>query len=100
MYWYYPAPAQNHLQPQNHLQQQVNVTQQRTERVFSEDLLQRNVGRKVTVYSTYENNNKWNAQVITGKLKEVGRDFILVTNQETGKDVLLLNIHTDYIVFD
>lgn len=98
MYWYYPTSAYQQY-PQQYFQGQVDVSQRR-ERQFSEDLLQRNVGRTVTVYSTYENNEEWNAQIITGTLKEVGRDYILVTNAENGKDTMLLNIHTDFIVFD
>ncbi|WP_052807400.1 spore coat protein GerQ [Risungbinella massiliensis] len=91
MYWYYPA------QPQAQIRE---TQQQRPERMFSEDLLQRNLGRDITVYQTYENNNKWNAIVTRGRLKEVGRDFILITDKENGKDRLLFNIHVDYVVFD
>lgn len=73
---------------------------QRTERMFSEDLLSRNIGKKVTVYLTYENNEQWNAQVVTGVIREVGRDFVLLRESKTGKDIMLLNININYIVFE
>lgn len=70
------------------------------DRIYSEDLLQRNIGNVVTVYLTYENNNKWNARVVTGTIREVGRDFFVLRDQKTGKDNMLLNINVDYIVFE
>lgn len=91
MYWYYPFYTNSHTQAE---------TSQRVDRIFSEDLLQRNIGRNVTVYLTHEENPKWSAQIVKGRLKEVGRDFILVTDQATGKDTLLFNVSIDYIVFD
>jgi spore germination protein Q len=73
---------------------------QRQEREYSEDLMQKNIGRVITVYLTFENNKQWNAKVVTGTLRAVGRDFIVVRDQQTGKDHMFLNINVDYIVFD
>jgi spore germination protein Q len=73
---------------------------QRKERAYSEDLMEKNIGRVITVYLTFENNKQWNAKVVTGTLRGVGRDFIVVRDQQTGKDHMFLNINIDYIVFD
>lgn len=86
MYWSYPYPYA-HLS-------------QRQERVYSEDLLNRNIGKVVTVYLTYENNEQWNAQKITGTIREVGRDFVVIRDRNTGKDTMLFNINIDFIVFE
>lgn len=94
MYWQYPY---NYQQSGNI--SQVGNVQQRVERVYSEDLLQRNIGKNITVYLTFENNKQWNARTVTGTLREVGRDFILVKDRQTGKDQMYLNINIDYIVF-
>ena len=91
MYWAYPySPT---------VPKTASVSQ-REERVFSEDLLQRNVGRTITVFLTFENNPSWNAKKITGTLRNVGRDYILVRDKETGKDHLFLNVNVDYILFE
>ena len=93
MYWYYPYGAYMSAQPQ-----QPRVAQQ-TERKYSEDLMSKNVGQTITVYLTYEKNEERNNRVVMGVLRQVGRDFILVTDQESGLDNMLLNINVDYIEF-
>lgn len=86
MYWSYPYTYAG--------------VSQRQERVYSEDLLNRNVGKRVTMYLTYENNEQWNAQVVTGEIREVGRDFVLLRERKTGKELMLFNINIDYVVFE
>ncbi|OYD09131.1 spore coat protein GerQ [Paludifilum halophilum] len=76
------------------------VSQQRRMRVFTEDLLQRNIGKLITIYLTFENNEQWNAKVITGVLREVGRDFVLIRDRRTGKDHIFMNINVDFYVFE
>lgn len=87
MYWSYPYPY-------------AHLSQQRQERIYSEDLLSRNIGRVVTIYLTYENNPKWNAKIAQGTIREVGRDFVVIRERETGKDHMFFNINIDYIVFE
>ncbi|SMO86525.1 spore coat protein GerQ [Melghirimyces algeriensis] len=91
MYWY---------QHPFHTASEGWVSQRREERVYTEDLLNRNIGKLITFYLTYENNREWNAKVLTGELREVGRDFVLVRDQKTGKDHILMNINIDYYVFE
>lgn len=95
MYWQYPYNYQY-----GGAISQVGDVQQRRQRIYSEDLLQKNIGKTITVYLTFENNKQWNARTVTGRLREVGRDFILVKDRQTGKDQMYLNINVDYIVFD
>ncbi|MXQ53792.1 spore coat protein GerQ [Shimazuella alba] len=94
MYWYDPYGAYLANQPQ-----EPGVSQQAA-RKYSEDLLSKNVGQTITVYLTYEKNRERNSRVVYGVLRQVGRDFILVTDQETGKDNMLLNINVDFIEFN
>lgn len=87
MYWSYSYPY-------------THISQQRRERIYSEDLLSRNIGRVVTIYLTFENNSQWNAKIIKGTLREVGRDFVVIRDRNTGKDHMFLNINIDYVVFE
>ncbi|PTM60014.1 spore coat protein GerQ [Desmospora activa] len=91
MYWNYPYQAQV---------ADYSWVSQRRERVYTEDLLERNVGKLITVYLTFENNPQWNAKRVTGTLRGVGRDFILVRDQQSGKDMVFHNINVDYVVFE
>ena len=93
MYWYDPYGAYLANQPQE------PSVAQRTARKYSEDLLATNVGKPITVYLTYEKNTERNNRVVYGVLRQVGRDFILVTDQSTGRDNMLLNINVDYVEF-
>ncbi|PTX53666.1 spore coat protein GerQ [Melghirimyces profundicolus] len=87
-------------QPPIHPSAQGWTSQRREERVYTEDLLHQNIGKEITFYQTYENNPQWPAKVLTGTLREVGRDFVLVRDRETGKDHILMNINIDFYVFE
>ncbi|MGA9175389.1 MAG: spore coat protein GerQ [Thermoactinomyces sp.] len=89
MYWSYPYSASYPIQ-----------ISQREERRFSEDLMQANIGKKVTAYLTYEGSEHWRNRVFTGVLRQVGRDFFVLRDQKTGKDIMLLNINLNYVVFE
>jgi spore germination protein Q len=103
VYWSYPyhAPYPFYSDAQVSQRQQPEQGQpQRQDRRFSEDLLQSNIGKRVTAYMTYEGSEEWRNRVFTGVLRQVGRDYFVLRDQETGKDVMLLNINLNFIVFD
>jgi spore germination protein Q len=95
MYWYDPYGAYL-TSPQHPQQPQQQPT---SARKYSEDLLSANVGKPITVYLTYEKNTDRNNRVVYGVLRQVGRDYILINDQETGLDNMLLNINVDYVEF-
>lgn len=72
----------------------------RRDRNFSEDLLQANIGRRITAYMTYDASEKWRNVTFTGVLRQVGRDYFVVREQQSGRDVMLLNINLNYVVFE
>jgi spore coat protein GerQ len=90
MYWSYPYGMISHA----------GTISQRQERRYSEDLLQANVGRRITAYLTYDASEQWRDKVVTGTIRQVGRDFFVVREQSTGKDIMLLNINLGYVVFE
>ncbi|GAA5343945.1 spore coat protein GerQ [Planifilum fimeticola] len=96
MYWSYPyyGPAGIYGTTS------AGISQRETERRFSEEFLQANVGKVVTVYLTFENNPRWPAKSVTGTLRNVGRDYFVIRDRQTGKDNMFLNINVDYFVFE
>ncbi|WP_124728072.1 spore coat protein GerQ [Staphylospora marina] len=90
MYWSYPYHAGNAYVSQ----------QQRDDRNFSEDLMQANIGRRVSAYMTYDASEQWRNRVFTGVLRQVGRDYFVLRDQSSGKDVMLLNINLNFMVFE
>ncbi|MCS1350036.1 spore coat protein GerQ [Mechercharimyces sp. CAU 1602] len=79
---------------------QAKTSQRGGTQLYTEDVMRANIGKLITVYLTFENNPQWPSKVFTGTLREAGRDFILIRDQQSGKDVLLMNIDIDYYVFD
>lgn len=102
MYWSYPyhAPYPFFSGAQVSQRQPEQRPPQRQERSFSEDLLQRNVGKRVSAYMTYDGSEEWPNRVFSGVLRQVGRDYFILRDQDTGKDVMLLNINLNFVVFD
>lgn len=67
---------------------------------YIENILRLNLGKMATIYMTFENNDRWNAQVFRGVLEAAGRDHIIISDPSTGMRFLLLMINLDYITFD
>lgn len=70
------------------------------EQSYVENILRLNLGKRATVYMTYENNPDWNAMIYRGILDEAGRDHIVLRDPATGKTYLLLMVNLDYVEFD
>ncbi len=70
------------------------------EQSYIENILRLNLGKKATIYMTFEGNREWNAKIFTGILEAAGRDHIIISDQDTGKRYLLLMVNLDYITFD
>jgi spore germination protein Q len=67
---------------------------------FSEEAYQANVGKTITAYMTYEGSQTWLDKKFTGPLRQVGRDYLILHNTETNRDVILFTINLDFIEFE
>jgi len=70
------------------------------EESYIENILRLNLGKRATVYMTFENNSEWNAKIFKGRIEAAGRDHIILSDPATGMRYLLLMINLDYITFD
>lgn len=70
------------------------------EESYIENILRLNLGKRATVYMTFENNSEWNAKVFKGRIEAAGRDHIILSDPSTGMRYLLLMVNLDYITFD
>ncbi|EFM08977.1 Spore coat protein GerQ [Paenibacillus curdlanolyticus YK9] len=57
-------------------------------------------GNEATFYMTYPNNAEWNAKVFKGVIVSTGRDRIVIQEEATGKQFLLLYRNLDYVEID
>jgi len=67
---------------------------------YIENILRLNLGKRATIYMTFENNTQWNAKIFKGIIEAAGRDHIIISDPQTGMRYLLLMVNLDYITFD
>ncbi|MGG3736596.1 spore coat protein GerQ [Aeribacillus pallidus] len=70
------------------------------EESYIENILRLNKGKLVKVYTTFENNQKWNAVIFKGLIEAAGRDHLILSDPETGKRYLIPMIYLDYVEFE
>jgi spore germination protein Q len=114
MYWSYPygmissqpAFTQQQKAPQQPTQQPVGQRPIGQQPVgegtlarfpFSEEAYQANVGRRMTTYMTYEGSKEWLDMKFTGILRQVGRDYLILSDESRGADVILFTVNLDFI---
>jgi spore germination protein Q len=67
---------------------------------YSEQAYQANIGKTITAYMTYEGSVKWLDMKFTGPLLQVGRDYLIIHNNATNRDVILFTINLNFIEFE
>lgn len=101
-YSYYPTYPFRQMTPMAQQQQQ----QQQTaggqgmlplQQSYIENILRLNLGKTATVYMTFEGNN---SRSFTGIIEAAGRDHIILSEEGTGRRVLLLMVYLDYVTFN
>jgi spore germination protein Q len=69
------------------------------EQSYIENILRLNKGKLVHVFTTFENNNQWNAKEFTGIIEAAGRDHLILSDPQTGQRYLIPMVHLDYVTF-
>ena len=64
---------------------------------YIENILRLNRGKMATVHMTFEGNNQ---RTFTGIIEAAGRDHIVLSEEGTGRRVLLLMVYLDYVTFN
>ena len=80
---------------QNYENAQVDFNEQS----YIENILRDNYGKLATIYMNFEG-SQWGSKVFKGELLEAGKDHILIKDNQTGMNYLLLSIYLSYISFD
>lgn len=70
------------------------------EESYIENILRFNRGKIATLYLTYENNTQWNAKIVRGRIETAGRDFIIVSDPQSGRRYILQMVNLDWVEFD
>ena len=64
---------------------------------YIENILRLNRGKMATVHMTFEGNNQ---RTFRGIIEAAGRDHIVLSEEETGRRVLLLMVYLDFVTFN
>ncbi|WP_187820767.1 spore coat protein GerQ [Pasteuria penetrans] len=67
---------------------------------YSEDLIRRNIGKPIIAYMTFPQNDQWRGKIFTGTLTESGRDYFVIIQPDTKKNIILLTVNLDYMVIN
>ena len=70
------------------------------EQSYIENILRRNIGKKVTAYISFSDSNEWRDKKFTGIIEQAGKDHLILSDPNTGKWYLLLMIYLDYVEFE
>lgn len=70
------------------------------EQSYIENILRLNKGKIISAYVSFPDSDAWRNKIFTGILKEAGKDHLIIENQETGKNYLILLIYLNYVEFN
>ena len=69
------------------------------EQSYIENILRLNKGKIATVYMSFEG-SQWGSKIFKGEILEAGKDHLIVRDNQTGINYLLLTIYLSYVSFE
>lgn len=91
--------------PNNNMNNTLGVNNTTSDIVFEEqsyieNILRLNKGKLATFYFSYPDSVEWRDRTYTGIIEAAGRDHIIISEPNSGKRYLLLNIYLNYVEFN
>ena len=94
---YYKNPTFPSVQDNNYQETISSENNDYKKNIPLNDILKNNIGKKINIYLLYENNERQN---YNGIIENVEKDYIIISNPETGNWFLLLLKYLNYIEFE
>ena len=95
------VPVQNFPQYANAITQNYQTnTQPQATLPYAENLFKNNIGKKGTFYMSYSDSVEWRDRMFKGTLLESGRDYLLVKEDSSNSEVVLLTVYLNFAIFD
>lgn len=69
------------------------------EQSYVENILRLNRGKIATIYMNFEG-SQWGSKIFRGEIIGAGRDHIILRDNQTKANYLLLTIYLSYVTFD
>ena len=87
--------------PINNFNQDYNIgTSLPMEQSYIENILRLNKGKMVKAYVSFPDSTEWRNKIFAGRIEEAGRDYLIISNPNTGEWDLILMIYLNYVTFD
>ncbi|MEG0994658.1 MAG: spore coat protein GerQ [Bacilli bacterium] len=67
---------------------------------YVENILRQNVGHRGSFYMSYSDSVEWRDKIFTGILLETGRDYLLIEDEKTKENVILLTVYLNFATFN
>lgn len=98
----FPFPAQTMPVPPAGApgQPQIPTAPVLVEQSYIENILRLNLGKKASVYCTFEGNKEWNAKVFTGTVEAAGRDHVIIKDENSITRFLIPMVFVNYVTFE
>ncbi|MBR4178812.1 MAG: spore coat protein GerQ [Bacilli bacterium] len=77
-----------------------NYSNLEMEQSYIENILRNNIGKKVRVHASFSDSNEWRDRVFVGIIEHAGRDNLIISDKENGKNYLILMVYLDFVEFD
>ena len=65
---------------------------------YVENYLRNNIGKRVKVHVSFCDSVEWRDSIFQGILKEVGKDYIVVSNNQ--EDYIIWSVYIDYVIMN
>lgn len=92
----------NYLNPQSSYPPYMNMNDYDNEEEKIEyvvNLFEKNVGKKVTIYSSFPDSSEWRDKTFTGNIVAGGKDFIVIKTSKN-QNIIIWTIYINYATFD
>ena len=99
---YYQSPIYPNTNLNNNMptfEQQKRNNYPEKEQYYIENIIKLNKGKPAKIHITAPSNKEWQEKIFEGTIKEVGNDYIIITEELTGQAKLIPLIYLLYISF-
>ncbi len=76
------------------------VGSQVIDNTYAEELLNKNIGKHIKVYTSFSDSIEWKDKIFEGTLEAWGRDFFLINDKMNNKWYMVWALYTNFIEFN
>lgn len=92
----------NYLNPQSTYPPYMNMNDYNSDDEKIEyvvNLFEKNIGKKVTIYSSFSDSSEWRDKTFTGNIVAAGKDFVIIKTNKN-QNIIIWAIYINYATFD